>query len=77
MTMSRASAEKFLGRGRETEKTRPKNSTIKPRSALSVSCMKIQGGRSLPCPLYRRPWIMWQPTIIHHTKNTHIAIKNS
>jgi len=25
-------------------KTRPKNSTIKPLSILSVSCMKIQGG---------------------------------
>jgi len=32
------------------EKTRPKNSTIKSLSTLSVSCMKIQGGHSLPLP---------------------------
>jgi len=36
------------------EKTRPKNSTIKPPSTLSVSCMKIQGGYGPPC---RTPWV--------------------
>jgi len=35
-----------------TEKTRPRNSTIKPPSTLSVSCMKIQEGMaSLPTPM--------------------------
>jgi len=37
------------------EKTRPKNSTIKPFSTLSVLCMKIQGGHGhgppLPTPI--------------------------
>jgi len=43
----------FKGVGRKisrgegkTEKTSPKNSTIKPPSTLSVSCMKIQGGHA-------------------------------
>jgi len=31
--------------GRTRGKTRPKSSTIKPPSILSVSCMKIQGAR--------------------------------
>jgi len=44
-----------------TEKLRPKNSTIKPLSTLSVSCIKIQSGRSPlaplpPPPRFRRPW---------------------
>jgi len=40
-----------ISRGRgPTQKTRPKNSTIKPPSALSVSCMKIQGATApRPC----------------------------
>jgi len=33
------------------EKTRPKNSSIRPPSTLSESCMKIQGG----CPLLQTP----------------------
>jgi len=42
---SRASAEKFPEGGGATEKTRPKNSTIKLFSTLSVPCnMKIQEG---------------------------------
>jgi len=44
----RPSAKKFLGR--TTEKTRPKNNTIKPPSTLLVSCMKIQGGHGSPLP---------------------------
>jgi len=40
---------------RATEKTRPKNSTIKPLSILSVSCMKIQGGTAPADPRCRRP----------------------
>jgi len=32
-----------ISRGGQRKKTRPKNSTIKSPSALSVSCMKIQG----------------------------------
>jgi len=32
--LSRAYAENFLGEGGATEKTRPKNSTIKPPSSL-------------------------------------------
>jgi len=65
---SRASAEKFPRGGGDmgnekkhyyapsrgpTEK-RPKNSTIKPLSTISVPCMKIQGR---PRPPYRRPWL--------------------
>jgi len=32
------------------EKIRPKNSTTKPLSTLSVSCMKIQRGHGPPLP---------------------------
>jgi len=34
----------------QRKKTRPKNSTIKLPSTLSVSCMKIQWGSTLSCP---------------------------
>jgi len=45
----RASAEKFPGEGQR--KKRPKNSTIKLLSTISVACMKIQGGGARPpCP---------------------------
>jgi len=40
------------GKGMEEDngkETRPKNSTIKPSSTLSVSCMQIQGAWP-PCP---------------------------
>jgi len=37
------------------EKTRPKNSTFKPRFTLSVLCMKIQGGHGSSC---QRPCIL-------------------
>jgi len=34
-----------ISRGKgATEKTKPKNSTIKPHSTLSVPCMKSRGG---------------------------------
>jgi len=47
---TRASAKKFPGGGGgATEKTKPKNRTIKLPSTLSISCMKIQG---------RRPWLI-------------------
>jgi len=41
-----------ISRGREvTEKTKPKNSTIKPFfTTLSVPCMKIQRGSYIPLP---------------------------
>jgi len=45
VSYSRASAENFQG---GTEKTRPKNSTIKPSSTLLVSCMKMQEGHDPP-----------------------------
>jgi len=51
---ARASAEKFPEGGGHRNKTRPKNSTIKPSSTLSVSCMKIQGGHG-PLPLLSTP----------------------
>jgi len=44
---SRALAEKFSGG--PTEK-RPKNTTIKPLSAISVLCIKIQGVGHDPAP---------------------------
>jgi len=69
---ARASAEKFPGReerkkyqkiakktgggGGATEK-RPKNSTSKLTSTISVPCMKIQGGYGLPTPRCRHPCI--------------------
>jgi len=43
------SAENFPG-GSQQKKTRPKNSTIKPPSTLSVSCMNIQGSHAPSCP---------------------------
>jgi len=48
---SMASAEKFPGGGRGTEKTRTNNSTIKPPSTLSVWCMKSQACLPLPTPM--------------------------
>jgi len=48
IALTRASAEKFPGGRGVNEKTRPKNSTIKPPSTLSVSSMKIQGGHGPP-----------------------------
>jgi len=49
ISVARASAEKFPeGSGRTKEKTRPKNSAIKPPTTLSVLCMKIQGGAMPP-----------------------------
>jgi len=50
--LARASAEKFPGRGGATVKTRPKNSTIKTLSTLSVPCIKIQRRHGPRC---RRP----------------------
>jgi len=45
------SVNNFQGK-RATEKTGSKNSTIKPPCTLSVSCMKIQGGKApLPTPM--------------------------
>jgi len=38
----------FPGGGGNGKKTRPKNSTIKPPSTLSVPCIKIQGGGPWP-----------------------------
>jgi len=46
-------SRKFFFVGGATKKTRPKNSTIKPPSTLSASCMKIQEGYG-PLPLCRR-----------------------
>jgi len=40
----KASTEKFSGGRGATEKTRRKNSIIKPPSTLSASCIKIQEG---------------------------------
>jgi len=37
-------------RSEDKRKTRPKNSTIKLPSTLSVSCMKLQGGHGPPAP---------------------------
>jgi len=54
---TRASAEKFTGR--RTEKTRPKNSSIKPLSTLAVSVWKSRGAR----PAYRRPRLQNRPKI--------------
>jgi len=53
LPLSRASAKKFPGGG--TEKIRPKNSTIKPLSTLSVPSMKIQGGTASPS-VYATNW---------------------
>jgi len=47
------SAEKFPGE--PMEKSRPKNSTIKPPSTLSVSSTKIQGATA-PLPPLPTPW---------------------
>jgi len=47
-----ASAENFPWGG-VTEKTKAENSTIKPSSTLSVTCMKIQG-MPRPFPRCRR-----------------------
>jgi len=62
---------------RATEKTRPKNSTIKSLSTLSVPCKKIQGGHALP-PL-PTPMIMnctvCLKTIIKNVKNLRHLIK--
>jgi len=70
---SRASTEKFPEVG-PTEK-RPKNSkidrknsTIKPLSTISVPCIKIQRGHSLPAPRLRRLWLP------HNFKNRQAAI---
>jgi len=51
LAYTRASAEKFQG-GEPTEKTRPKNRTIKPPSTLFVSCMKneIHGDGAMASP---------------------------
>jgi len=49
VVVPRASTEKFPG-GEQQKKTRPKNSTFKPPSTLSVPCMKFQGGTAPPCP---------------------------
>jgi len=52
-----ASAEKiFRGRG-PTEKTRPKNSTNKPLSTLSLLRVKIQEGHGPSVPRCQRPWL--------------------
>jgi len=47
----RASAEKFPGGwgGESQTEKRPKNSTIKPLSTISVPCVKIHGGQA-PLP---------------------------
>jgi len=64
LSRTRASADKFpkgekkkkkkkkkprgWGGGGGGNEKRPKNSTIKPLSTISVPCMKIQGGHGLP-----------------------------
>jgi len=59
---TRASAEKFPRR-EDNGKKRSKTSSIKPPSALLVSCMKIQEGTPPPVPRYRRPWLAF-PSIV-------------
>jgi len=49
LTPAKGVSRKF-SRGGTTEKTRPKNSTIKPPSTFSVLRMKIQGGHGPPAP---------------------------
>jgi len=65
----RASAEKFPGEAKE--KTRPKNSTIKPSTTFSVSCIKIHG----PPPLLstaeaHAPWSYYSTSVTQHTLAT-------
>jgi len=56
-THTKASAEKISGGG-PTEKTRSKNSTIKPPFTLSIPSMKIQGRALLPAADAHAPHTM-------------------
>jgi len=57
MLIQRRRQKNFQDGERGATENRPKNSTIKPLSTVSVQCMKIQGGDGPPAPRCQRPWI--------------------
>jgi len=73
---ARASAEKFPGGGGERKKTRPKISTTKPFSILSVPCMKIQGGHDSLCSPAADAHAQMKDNLLKKTSDAEYALVN-